>query len=459
MVLEVPLDAGWGTRFHRYHVLDGRAPRADAPHEVAINRRLADLLEVGVGDRIVVELYAPDQIDVVANGGLPPVQETQAVTLTVTGIELRPGDLEAQPAAQAGTIEEFNQAHIAFTPAFWPSLDEQEVALYGIGTGVDLTGAPGARAGFASAARELGLTVEDDSPVEDRDALERSTRIEAIALYVLAGIVAVAGAVLIGSALRATSRSIGPIGPRCGPSGCGRSEMAEAEVFRAAPILLGGAAVGLVVAVVGSPLLAFGTSGQADPDPGVHFSGPVVLLALVTALLVTVGGDLPLRAPRPRRRAPRAAGPARAGPAGGRAGRVGRGAALDGGRSADGDAEPGAARAGRPAPRSSRSPPAWRCWWGWSPSGGACAGLITTPELRGWTWDVEVGNFSNAATTRGGPPASWPPTRMSSWPPGTRTRSSTSTGGRSRWWASSGPPQSASRCSRAGCPPGAARSR
>ena len=171
------------------------------------------------------------------------------MTLTVTGIELRPGDLEEQPAAQAGTIEEFNQAHIAFSPAFWPALEDQEIALYGIGTGVDLTGAPGARAGFASAARKLGLTVEDDSPVDDRDALERSTRIEAIALYVLAGIVAVAGAVLLGSALRrdvgldpldrATLRALG----------VRRAEMAQADVLRAAPILLVGGAVALLVAL------------------------------------------------------------------------------------------------------------------------------------------------------------------------------------------------------------------
>ena len=77
MVLEVPLDGGWGSRFHRYHLLDGRAPRAGAPHEIAINGRLADLLDVGVGDRIVLELYAPDQIDVVANGGLPPLRGTR----------------------------------------------------------------------------------------------------------------------------------------------------------------------------------------------------------------------------------------------------------------------------------------------------------------------------------------------------------------------------------------------
>ena len=400
MVQEVPLDTGWGSRFHRYRLLEGRAPRADAPHEIAINRRLAQLLDVGVGDRIVLELYPPDQIDVVANGGLPPAGSAQSVTLTVTGIQLRPGDLEAQPAAQAGTIEEFNQTHIAFSSAFWASLEEHEVALYGIGTGVNLTGAPGARARFASAARELGLTVEDDAPVDDRDALERSTRIEAIALYVLAGILAVAGAVLLGSALR---RDVGldPVDrSTLRAFGVRRAEMAQADVVRAAPILVGGMAVALLVALVGSPLLAFGVSGRAEPDPAVHFSVVVVLLAVVAVLLVAVvaifaaallGSSRDSRDDRaiPVRR---------------------------GGRLVDRLAAAGAppwtvtgVRMALPAPgrpgRATRSAlvaitASVALLVGVVTFGASMRRLVTTPELRGWTWDVEVGNFSDPESTQ-----------------------------------------------------------
>ena len=122
---------------------------------------------------------------------------------------------------------------------------------------------------------------------------ERSIHLQAVALWLLAGLLAVIGVLVTGQLLArqgfleaddfGTLRALG-MSPR---------QLLAAGLARAAAIGAGGAVVAGLLAVAVSPLFPVGLARVAEPYPGLWVDGVVVLLGALATVLATVACAVP----------------------------------------------------------------------------------------------------------------------------------------------------------------------
>jgi ABC-type lipoprotein release transport system permease subunit len=385
------------TSMFRLRVVSGRLARADRPDEVTVNEALADRLHLHVGERFEVSTYAASEVDQLGNGIVPRTPRS-TVALRVVGIVRTPGDLESHPEAQPGTPYEFNSSRFYATPAFW-AREGAGAAGYGVQDAVRVAGGD-----LSALSRNLHRThfgapvgVEPGNPeLSDRASLARSTGVESAALWILGCLIAVVGAMLVGPALRRSVALSAERRSSLSALGFGRADLTLLEVRRALPVVGLGALLSIPVAVVVSPWASFGTSGRAELGDGVVVRpaflavGALVVVAVLTGVVVIGAWADSQRRVAPRPSAPRpdrlsSAVAARSPLALATATRL---VVPAGGRN-------------RGAVRSAVVAVAL----GVALLVGALAfsasmrDLVDSPGLRGWTWDVEVGNYSRPTTS------------------------------------------------------------
>ena len=266
--LAAPLNAAIpGAMWHR-KLLAGRLPAATSPDEVDVSFTVTQASpQLAVGDALPVVLLG-------AAG--KPVR----VTLRVVGIDAAPGEFPPQ----YGPGVDFIWA----TPAFARVYGARLLAAPGVAVRLR-DGSAGVPVLEREIAAMSGGKFISDYPLGPQAVnTESSIRLQAVALWLLAGALAVLGVLLLGQlharltaaeqADYGTLRAVGVM-PR---------QLAAAGLARAALIGVAGAVVALAVAVAVSPVFPVGLAGVAEPHPGVDADWAVLALGAAGVLAATV---------------------------------------------------------------------------------------------------------------------------------------------------------------------------
>jgi hypothetical protein len=372
----------YGQVINRPKLVSGRLPRPDHPDEVAITDAVAQSRHLAVGDRLVVNFFGqPRRV-----GSAPSVLP---VRVRVVGIEVSPGDFP--PALQA-TFSLQMILSSAFVSTFGPRLGPPLTVLV-----VRLRHGDADAPAFQAGLRRLsGAQPQQNARLSQQAAnVQRGFHLQAVALWLLAGLLAVAVTLvlyqllarhsLLGAEDHLTLRALGMTRPQMW-----LSLLAPAVVIGSV-----GAALAMGVAFAISPVLPIGTARLAEPHPGFAADWFVVGVgALSIALIVTAialwptwraasqGLTVPTdpREARPTlldRITPATVSPAAA---------VGIGMAL----------RPGAGRSAVPV-RSSLAGVtlAVVALTAAMTFGSSLTHLTGTPQLYGWNWDAHVFSLSN----------------------------------------------------------------
>lgn len=269
----VSVDDPYDMDIDRARILDGHAP--ENPDEIAIVETYARESGLLVGDRAEFESFAPEQLDpLFATGDAGPPAGPR-FTFVVTGILNAPSFL----SESAGDFT----PRLFLSPAF-RAVHGDQVATYPGGFSLRL------RRGAADAGEVIETLREmfADSPtLEITPASEVDRKIESgidvivTSLALCALVAALAGGMAIAQAL-ARHFSSELAGERwLSALGMTRFERVASRAVTAAPIAVLGAVVAVTGSVLASPLLPVGIARRAEPDPGVSFDGPVMLLGFV----------------------------------------------------------------------------------------------------------------------------------------------------------------------------------
>lgn len=257
---------------NRPNLVAGRLPDPRRADELVVNRRAADELALGVGDRVTMMA----SLDLLGTGDAGPGPSVEA---TVVGV----GDSVMDLVFQGGSP--------AFTPSAAFLADYPEVPRAGnlvvrLRPGTDVA-AFGRRA--AEAMGLPNLPVRDQA--EDTKRVTHGTDMERTALLLFAAVVALAGVVLVGQALSRTVYGIAEGGTALRALGLTRRELSAGLVLPLVVTAVTGTFAAAVTAVLLSRWFPVGLAGRLEPDRGISADwlviGPgaagVALLALVAA--------------------------------------------------------------------------------------------------------------------------------------------------------------------------------
>ena len=281
------VDDRFGTVIDRSRVIEGRQPDPDAVDEIAIGEGLADLLDLGVGDRLHAISATPEQVALALAGeelnGRPSGPE---LDLEVVGIVRRPLDL-SELGSSTGLF--------VLTPAFNEEYADR-IGVYLTTLRVRTVDGEADLAGLeAEADRIFG-----DSPFFSVVNLEgeiagarNAIDVLELALWIFAGVAALAGAVAIGIVLSREISQMDAHQPMLSALGLTRRQRVAVHAPMAIVVALGGGCLAVLGAIALSPRFPIDVARRAEPDLGVDVDG-VVLAAgtAVIAVLVLAGAVL-----------------------------------------------------------------------------------------------------------------------------------------------------------------------
>jgi ABC-type lipoprotein release transport system permease subunit len=263
-------------QLHRMVKLEsGRFPDPSNPTQVLASFTLAQDAGVHVGTVIRVPFAAPSQERAVLNGeNIRP--KGPVLDLHVVGIEA--SEIEF-PGGSAPTYDIYG------TPALARNLNPQTVVVYAYL--MRLRHGPAGYGHFQTRSKGLGaLSVTDID--NEAAAIERSIRPQAVGWWILAGLAALAGIVVMGQALRRQATVEGETNATLRALGASRRQLLLAAMVRTLVIGAVGTAAGVVLAFLVSPLTVVGEVKLADPTTGFVFDAGVLVLGGLGALVVIV---------------------------------------------------------------------------------------------------------------------------------------------------------------------------
>ena len=280
-----PLDDEVGSTVDRRRLIAGRMPHQDRAREIAVPEPLATNRGIAIGDTITLHGYTQEQIGAIIAGAGVGGPAGPKVELNVVGITRSPNDLsiEGETGGVLFTTRRFAREYGNRIGAFAP------VVLL-----VRLTNPDAARA-FVREARRLvapqGQPGEFQvQPVSNTEgAVRQSTDVLATALLVFAGVVALAGTVVISIALRRFVESAASVLPALRGLGVSRRERMLAIGLPIVPIAGGAAVLGAAGAWLASPLMPIGLARRAEPNLGFDFDVLVLVAGFAVVVAVVLG--------------------------------------------------------------------------------------------------------------------------------------------------------------------------
>jgi hypothetical protein len=253
-------------RFWHRRILAGRLPDPARPGDVNISFTLAQAEHLGVGDMLRTKLLT-------AAGTL------EQFRFRIVGIDAAPAEFPPQ----TGT----NTDYVWATPAFYRAHRSGLDASFGVALrlrhgAADLPGVQRAvsRLADGKVAQEYPLATQAVNT-------EHSIHLQAVALWLLAGLLAVVGLLVLGQLLARLSFLEATEYGTLRALGMGRHMLLAIGIARATAIGAVGAAVGVLLALAASPLFPVGLAGVAEPHPGVSADGAVLGLGALATVLVT----------------------------------------------------------------------------------------------------------------------------------------------------------------------------
>lgn len=291
-------DGPLGRTIDRWKLLEGRRANPDRIDEGVAGFELARELDLGVGDTLHLRFVTQEALsraatDYAANlpgrvaGRVPPPTSTfleaaggPPISVRVVGIEAAP--FEFPP--QAGNLPARLYLTRAFDEAFAKELTGQQLLSVRLRRGTD----PAAFRGTVERMNP-GTNVEFFGVAAENTAnVQRSIHLQAVALAILAGLVAVAGAVAIAQALSRQAYVGSTDSTTLLALGLTRRQLIIIGAMRAGTVGLLGALIGAIAAIALSPLWPIGLARNAEPDPGVAIDW-LVIAAGVLGLVVFAG--------------------------------------------------------------------------------------------------------------------------------------------------------------------------
>jgi hypothetical protein len=256
-----------GELWHR-KLLAGRLPRPGRADEADVSFTGAQRHHLAVGDWIRLALSA-------RNG--PPV----TVRLHVVGIDAAPSEFPPQFGAGVDMVWT--------TPAFYRLHRHQPLVLF-IGAALRLRPGTGGVTAVQHAASQLDhgrLTLAFPIAAQSINT-QRSIHLQAVALWLLAGLLAVTGLLIARQLLaRLVAAESGP-NDSLRALGVTRRQLMAAGLGRAALIGAVAGATAVVLAVALSPVFPVGLAGVAEPYPGVDADFLALAVGVAGTLLLVV---------------------------------------------------------------------------------------------------------------------------------------------------------------------------
>jgi hypothetical protein len=269
----------------------GRLPDPSSPAEALVSFTLQRDYGIRLGTVITLPLAAPSQRQAEFSalaGGAVPRPDGPVIAVRVVGIAAAENEF---PSGQSPVYDLYTSAAFAAVTRGSPAL----LSYY-----VRLRHGPAGFARFESSASGLnGAGVEDlDRPAA---AITSSIHPQAVGWLVLAGLTGLAGIAVAGQALGRQAAAESTDRPALAALGLTPRQLAGVSMLRTLAAAVAGAAGGVVVATLLSPLAPTGEARLAEPAPGVSFDTAVAGLgALATVAVVLLLGVPPaLRYARP----------------------------------------------------------------------------------------------------------------------------------------------------------------
>jgi hypothetical protein len=258
----------WGRKILAGHAADpARADEAEVSFVAAQDRHLHP------GGLLHLVLHA-------SRGGTVPA------TLRITGIEAAAA--EFPPQIDTGPPD------VWATPAFWRAHRAQVVSFPE--AAVRLRSGPSQlptlQRVLARLAGRKYFSASDSLSAQTANT-ERSIHLQAVALWLLSGFLAVIGVLTLGQVLARLSAASSLDYGTLRALGLSRRQLMAIGLARAAVIGTGSAAGTVVLAVALSPLLPVGLAALAEPRPGLDADGLVLALGAAATIMVTVAGAAP----------------------------------------------------------------------------------------------------------------------------------------------------------------------
>ena len=276
LVARAPLAAG-SAGVNTPVITAGRSVSPGRPDEMVLSEGLAADMGVSVGDTVTLESMTTSWVEVATNGGDPGPPDGPKVKVLVVGLSRTPADF----ARWNGLLH--------LSPAFVERYGDQ----LRVSASVEIRlSQQASRQAVRGVVGELAEDVEGDSALFGGDsATEDGLNAIAMTLRIIAGVAALAGAVVIALALaRVTRLGLGDHRTLVALGWTSR-QLALAAVLVFAPWVFLGVGLGVVGGVFVSPLVMVGLARSVDPVPGsMVVDGGVVLgvglVAVVFGLLV-----------------------------------------------------------------------------------------------------------------------------------------------------------------------------
>jgi hypothetical protein len=286
--------AQFGSSVDRGRLIIGRFADPTKINEVTIDESLANRLHVGVGGNIPVESYSPEQISAILHGSTNVgALSGPSLKLQVVGIDRRPLDLSDQ--AEVG-------GWLILTPAFDRAYAHR-IGIFGTGLRVRTYRGEADVPGVIASARHIfgGSVLSTQGLSVEKEGARSAITVLATALWISAGVAALAGSAIIAIGLSRESDLVRSRERMLRSLGFTRRQ----QLLTALPFDLLVAGIGAVVAVGGSvalsPLFPVGVARQADPEVGWH-ADPLVMafgVALLVGIVLLIGLTTSYRATAP----------------------------------------------------------------------------------------------------------------------------------------------------------------
>jgi hypothetical protein len=277
----VAVDTKLGTVVDRARVVAGRAADPSAADEITIGESFAAQTHLGVGGHLDAMSYTPAQAETVLTGGaFPRTADGPHLRLRIVGIVRRPLDL-GRKGALGGVL--------VLTPAFHRAYSSR---IGSWGTILRVRARDGAKdlpQIKAAAVRIFGaspqLTVQGTA--DESGGVQNAVDVLVVALWIFAGVAALAGAVAIGIVLtREISSSLDQETQRA--LGLTRAQGIAITGLRAVLIAGGGALFAAIAAVLASALFPIGVARRAEPHPGLRLDWAVLTLGTFAVIAVVL---------------------------------------------------------------------------------------------------------------------------------------------------------------------------
>jgi putative ABC transport system permease protein len=278
-----PVDQRWLQTVDRPRVVEGRLPDPARADEIVLNESLSRKYKVGVGDTFTFHAYSMEQIFTVVFGGKnePPAGPRYAGN--VVGIVRHPIDMSS--AIGGG----FESAYS--TPAFYARYRDS-AANFRVNFSVRLRdGARGIPA-FVRAVEQLAQKQGPDSELFAQSRLPQyapagdAVRVQAIALAMFAGLMALATVLVIGQSLARGIHSAAADHPALRALGMSRRDLFVAGLWPAASAIIAGIVLSAVGAAFASRLFPLGFARRAEPHAGFDFDATAIVGGAALLLLL-----------------------------------------------------------------------------------------------------------------------------------------------------------------------------